>query len=625
MRSNGTHRERASDPGWVHSLVELLGISTSNRLDRLTPLPLEVAITDCIEVFEQATPHSRTSRLIVGDLRKSIADPRSILRTKDGNLPPDLARFLQDPAWMRNEQLRTAAVTDMRALQRSSLSPSALLGLWNDTVKRFHNSRVTWEGRLWMIDRMRCAWELSGRSWRDTSSHLRALLSNDVHAIWLESGAPDPVPTLGGTASKSLDERLELCRIHVGGTGKRGDCIVYLALSSAELSDDRPLSVGERLTFYDSTTLSDLIDNSPEDDRLPSELRGESTVMFLDLKPEEVVARVSLPDYLIDRAVSAATRQVVSHVRLACLYSAWAWRLKEGYALYVNGKSVSTRFAHGLVDEPPPAIHGTAARVAVAEQLGLQTSKLSDAMASQDPIILALMDMLRTLESVVRSSADMQVVSTSRILERVARLFACEEWSDLLRLQATVWAVGEARQRLIDDLDRCLDSSMSAYRGDVYDVARLDEISVACHDRSGQPDFVRALSLIPDLEQVFKFGTSRRLIAADIEHATVNGARMLQRIGHLNSTYLMLVDRLERTRHGLMHGWPVQDYVLDSVSGFGVMMARWSVHFAVTGIVERDDPLATLNEEVHKAENTQSLLASATHRDSLAQALLGEA
>jgi len=410
--------------------------------------------------------------------------------------------------------------------------------------------------------------------------------------------------------------------MHVGGTGKRGDCVVYLALSSAELRDEQPFSVGEKLTFYGSTALSDLMKSSPNDERLPAELRDESTVMFLDLKPEEVIARVSLPDHLVDRAVSSATRQVASHVRLACLYSTWAWRLKEGHALYVDGEPVSTRFAHGLVDDPRPAIHGTAARVSVAEQLELQTSKLSGALERQDPRILSLMDMLRTLESIVRSSADTQVVSTSRILERVARLLACDDWPDLLRLQAPVYAVGETRQRLVDDLDRCLDNSMSAYRGDVYAVDRLDEISAACHDRSGQPDFARALSRISDLEEVFKFGTTRRLIAADILHATANGTRMLQRIGRLNSTYLMLVDRLERTRHGLMHGWPVQDYVLDSVSGFGVMMAGWSVHFAVTGIAERDDPLATLNEEVRKAENIQSLLASETQRDSLAQVLL---
>jgi hypothetical protein len=622
-----TRDESVADPGWVEALAEMIGRGKLDPVDRMVPLPLEVALTDAAEAFANHAPHRRTSSLIVADLRAAIGDSRNpfpaALVGPDGKPPQSLRALLHDSeSVLSDPELKSAAINSMRKAVEHLVDPAALALLWDEVVSRFHSSRVTWERRIWLMDRLRTAWEIAGRDWSAAARQISAVLRGDAYTIHLLRGDTTE-DDLESPPTLALEERLRLCRDLIGGAGRRGDCIVYLTFTSADLADEKELSVGSGITFYAAGFLRELIEAEPLDERLPTELRPAPRGGFLRLDDDdEVWARVALDGHLIDSAVESAVERAIACVRYASLYSAWVWRMREGHHLYVDGESVGSRVARGFVDEPPPALHGPHARGSVARALAAQPSEFADRIASGDATLLSLTHLLRTFEGLSHTSPEVRVLSAPRILERVALLVGVREWPDLLRSHvAPSWTAGSVRHTVADDIYRCLELEWSRHSGDVYDETTLGDIIAASTAQDGMIDLPATLPRLAQVANCFAMGRSRRLIASDLSADTADGQSAIRRLDRFGSQFEALVDRFERSRHGLMHGWPVEPHVLDSVGSFAVEVTAQSIHLAIQGVLDGGNPSGGFASANAEAEQLRTILGSASDHVAVGLAL----
>lgn len=500
-------------------------------------------------------------------------------------------------------------------------TPEQLGTRWDEAVQTFRSGRTTWDKRIWAIDRLREACAQADRDATFLPLRMRGILNDSMIDVQEARGEP-----LGGPyndarelarrkAGLTLDERLRLCRDVVARAPTRRDCVVWLIYANARLGTSAPLAF-ENVTFFDGHLLTSLMQGESPDERLPIELRSPWMINVEDFAGDIVGVRVELVDQPVESAAETAVETAQALVRYASLYSRWVWKLRRGHKLFIHDQWAGGWFESRLVSDHDPDAQNPQAKFWVAEELGHRTAGLARRLAPGHTQGVETADLLRRVELIIDATAEVRALLAPRLIERVSRLVdGHADWPRFLkeRMRAD-WSLNKLTQIVDDDIVACVNSDLASLRADVFDEASLSVVEQELSD-DGEFRFAEACSRLDELAELFVRGSSRATRLHDSAIGTADGQAVGEWLSRLEQEFDVLVARLERSRHALVHSWPVQPVALETVSGFAAHLAVQAVHLVADGVVSGGSFQAGFASAAGRAASVRTRLEGATRTD----------
>jgi hypothetical protein len=289
--------------------------------------------------------------------------------------------------------------------------------------------------------------------------------------------------------------------------------------------------------------------------------------------------------------------------------------------IFVDGNFAGSSVSDQFIGEPNPVYHGIDAIFAVADTLADRGPRVGNRLASGDSALAEVLDLLGPLKEIIRGPAATRVMMVPRLLEHIGALTGENDWPTFLQNQfCEAWALTSVTDSLVSVAWECLRNNQLD-SDDVEDDPGLAALVAHVYDPRRGFYMAEVVARLNGAVPLFKVGSSRWIRLRDAAEGTATGTAATEWASRFQGQFKMLVSRLERCRHGLMHGWPVQPELVESVNEFACELAVLCIHLGLDGVLGQGNVADGFVAAKERTLRTRSLLQAATNAGLVGTAL----
>jgi hypothetical protein len=505
------------------------------------------------------------------------------------------------PTYTVDAALRADLLQRLKRLDAALATDEAIVAAWCDLVASCTNSRAKVEKVSFRRDTL---WALAERRDLELGSfgvfhEVSAVLTDSAYAVQEEidpAGVDDEYISQPPWQPSGVPtwQRLDLCARILARPPERGDCIIWLRLSAANLPQYE-VTHGQ-VTFYNAAYLSAFVKHPIPTAELPkhfkaspSEILGRDTldegVEWWEDDSNMVYARVLLPDTVVQTAAAKA-RALVEALKAVNHATKNSWRILNGFIVFVDGDcSLIQRGPKEDIPDPYEPRNDSMGRD-VGLMAGSNQALDSESMHElQDAI-----GMSTALKKAGDDSPQATVIAAVRAIEHVNTWTTgggTGHWADFV---ATYFKRAYSCGRVVADIHKYARAAIDHVPGPgpQPDLANLRSTLLVFdwpHERfhtRGAADHMSTLA---------KIYADHWLSRGVGELATVLGTKqaMYGRLEEHGQRFDRQLGRLKRLRNSAIHGGPLSDAACRSVETFAFNLGHRCLNEAMRALLTRHD------------------------------------
>jgi hypothetical protein len=496
-----------------------------------------------------------------------------------------------------DDVLRRRLIRVVTLVRNTVVDDQVLASAWNRTLEWMQagNSSAR-DGAIALRDLA----DLRGQDPDDLFARIIGVLSDNAGEVEAAKQQPPPADPKAA-AGVSAHDRLELVMKLLTREPHLAPGVVWLQYLQAQLWDPWVLHLGDSVALYQDHMLRSLLINQPDDDRLPSDLRGKPEGTF-DVgwfgadpsrppdpsDPERVFIRIELPQTPRLRLLAEAREIAEFLVAFGALRADndRLWLLSDndlvrGWRSSVTATVVNAAEARRLYPTDTTALALSESATDLGAHLPVRTSELRTAGL-----------LLVWLRQASASSNPAKVVLCDRVVEQVCG------WAGIARMSTFVadylkpaWINTQLRNRILGSLWQLW--NVKAVRESA--LANKIQEPIAVRPPHAPPNYTAGMNLkvaLEHLDQLLALAGTAKSAEGMTQIRDLSGDKqsMRQWLTDLGNEFESRNAVLRRTRNALVHGGPLSMPTVDYVSDFSMTLAYHALGPAI-GLMLRDKDL----------------------------------